>query len=61
KTGLFFGSGINIGYRWIFENFYSVTPGISIQYGIGPESEENIRTGASGFSYGAGISAGVVF
>lgn len=61
KSGLFFGSGINLGYRWIFENLYSLTPRITVQYGIGPESEENIRAGASGFSYGAGVSGGIVF
>ncbi len=61
KSGLFFGSGINLGYRWIFENLYSFTPRATVQYGIGPESEENIRAGASGFSYGIGISGGIVF
>jgi len=61
KTGLFFGSGINIGYRWIIDSFYSITPRITIQYGIGPESEENIRAGASGFSYGIGLSGGIAF
>jgi hypothetical protein len=61
KNGLFFGSGINLGYRWIFNNFYSLTPRITFQYGIGPESDENVRAGASGFSYGAGVSGGVTF
>lgn len=61
KVGLFFGSGINLGYRWIFDDFYSLAPRVTIQYGIGPESDENIRAGASGFSYGVGLSGGVVF
>ncbi len=61
RTGLFFGSGINVGYRWIIDNFYTVTPRMTVQYGIGPESEENIRAGASGFSYGIGLSGGIVF
>jgi hypothetical protein len=61
KSGLFIGCGINLGYRLIFENLYSITPRVTFQYGIGPESEENIRSGASGFSYGAGLSAGILF
>lgn len=61
KSGLFFSSGINLGYRWIFENLYSITPRATFQYGIGPESEENIRSGASGFSYGVGLSLGMLF
>ncbi|MCX8092610.1 MAG: hypothetical protein N3E50_00410 [Candidatus Goldbacteria bacterium] len=61
KSGLFFGAGINIGYRWIFNNLYCFSPRVTFQYGIGPESEENIRAGASGFSYGVGISGGIVF
>lgn len=61
KSGLFFGSGINLGYRWIFDDFYSLTPRAIIQYGIGAESDENIRSGASGFSYGVGLSGGMVF
>lgn len=59
--GLFFGSGINLGYRWIFHDFYSLSPRVTIQYGIGPESDENIRAGAGGCNYGVGFSGGVVF
>lgn len=55
-----FSIGVQGGYRWIFDNI-TLAPNVMLQYGLGYEAEKKIWTGAAGFIYAAGLSAGYAF